>query len=216
MKFQRVGVFDSGRGGEIMTDYLSQEFPAVEFVFRDDQANAPYGEKSPEQIYQLAVNMVNKLVAEKVEAIVVACHTISSTCFPEVEVVSPVPLLSVNEALLADLLTEPISNRIGLLATTATVRTNWFPQQLEKFNPEAQVYSVACPGLATAIDAKDEGWIDQLLDECLGQLPLSGIDTLALACTHYPVVKQEISRKIPSQIQILDAQRKIAEKMRHL
>jgi len=210
-KISRIGVFDSGRGGEIMTQYLREHLPQLEFVFKDDQEHAPYGEKSPSEIFELGTNMVNKLVAEQVEAVVVACHTISSTCFSEVQAASPIPLISVNEALISEIATLPMPLHIGVLATRATVNTDWFPPHIKALNPDNQISSVACPQLATAIDARNETWIDQLLDEYLAQLSLDSIEAIALACTHYPVVTEQIRAKLPRQIPILDAQRKVAE-----
>lgn len=212
MKLERVGVFDSGQGGRIMTQYLQQQFPQLSFIFRDDQPNAPYGEKTPEQLYDLATNMITQLLAENVEAIVVACHTISSTCFAQVAAATPVPLISVNEALLEDiLLLQPPPQHLGIMATTATVRANWFASQLAERLPTTQVTSVACPDLATAIDAQDDQAIDQILDECLGQLPLESIDSLALACTHYPAVKAQIEAKLSRPLRLVDAQAQVAK-----
>jgi len=216
MKISHIGVFDSGRGGEITTAYLRERFPEIQFTFLDDQAHAPYGEKTVEEIQQLAVNMVNRLVAKNVELIVVACHTISSTCFDYVQNESPVPLISVNKALLADLLTEPVSRKIGLLATSATVRSGWFARQITENIADSFTVSIACPQLATAIDAQDEAWIDRLLDEYLDQLPLNDLDTLALACTHYPVVTEQIRAKLSKPLQIHDARFQVGETIREL
>jgi glutamate racemase len=210
MSNSRIGVFDSGRGGEIMTRYLEKLYPQTTFVFKDDQEHAPYGEKTPEEMLVLANNMVQKVYAENVSAIVVACHTISSTCFEQASSTSPVPLLSVNEALLTDLLqTWPPPQNIGLLGTSTTVRSGWFDWHIQRHFPKANLTSIACPQLATAIDAHDESRIDALLDEYLAQLPLHDLDTLLLACTHYPVVKAEIERKLPHPLRILDAQQQV-------
>lgn len=216
MQISHIGVFDSGRGGEFTTKYLRARFPDIQFTFLDDQEHAPYGEKTVPEIHQLAVNMVQRLVAKKVDLIVVACHTISSTCFDSVESESPVPLISVNKALLADLLTPPVSRRIGLLATSATVRSGWFAQHITENIDHSFTVSVACPQLATAIDAQDEVWIDRLLDEYLGQLPLNDLDTLALACTHYPVVTEQIRAKLSKPLQIHDARFQVGETIEKL
>ncbi len=216
MNITHIGVFDSGKGGEITTTYLRQRFPELQFTFLDDQEHAPYGEKTNEQILELANNMVQRLLERNVDAIVVACHTISSTCFDRVQTHSPVPLISVNKALLSDLLTEPISKRIGLLATSATVRSGWFAQHITSSIPDSFTVSIACPELATAIDAQDAAWIDNLLDDCLQQLPLNSLDTLALACTHYPVVIDQIRAKLPQPLQIHDARFQVGETIQKL
>jgi glutamate racemase len=216
MKISHIGVFDSGRGGEITTTYLRERFPDIQFTFLDDQAHAPYGEKTVEEIHELAVNMVNRLTTQNVDLIVVACHTISSTCFETVQEESPVPLISVNKALLTDLLTEPVSRRIGLLATSATVKSGWFARHITEHIADSFTVSVACPQLATAIDAQDEAWIDRLLDEYLGQLPLNDLDTLALACTHYPVVIEQIRSKLERPLQIHDARFQVGKTIENL
>lgn len=216
MTAHRIGVFDSGVGGAIMTEYLQQRFPDWEFIFRDDQAHAPYGEKTVAEIHQLANQMVQGLLQENVEAIVVACHTISSTCFAAVAQDSPVPLLSVNDALMQALVSLPANQHVGLLATTATINSQWFPHQLQLAQPQAQLTAVACPQLATAIDAHNEAWIDQLLTQYLAQLPLESLTTLALGCTHYPAVIPQLRAQVPARVTIVDARPGIATKLANL
>lgn len=212
MDHKHIGVFDSGQGGAITTKYLQQQFPDWKFTFIDDQAHAPYGSKTPEQLLTLAQNMVARLEKQNVDEIVVACHTICSNIFPQLDEWSSLPLWSVNHTLALSLKkTDP--GNILLLATTATIKSGWWQSYIQNNLGQTKTWFRDCPGLATAIDQSNQQQITAEINNCAANLPHNEIDTVALACTHYPAVSSQIQAVFPTA-QIVDARYELASLLR--
>jgi len=212
-----IGICDSGSGGQVVAQFLESEFSRAKILVELDRANAPFGSKSVAQLEKIGSNLVAKLIHRGAEIIVMACHTISSTCLPAIQAKYTLPIISANEVLVAELsnlirnqeLINKSVNTIGILATQRTTDSSWFPKNLKIQYPDLKVNSIACPELATAIDQQNGALINDLLDDYLAQLPLESLDALLLACTHYPVVKKQIATKLPRQIPILDTHKQL-------
>ena len=209
MSRPRVVVIDSGQGGIFLAEQLSLRFPNIEFLTETDPENVPYGEKTPDELKTLGMALLRRALRNRPHLIIVACHTLCSWCFEDLQLRSPVPLLSVNVAILESLLALPQNTSVCLLGTTNTIQSEWFQNHLERLRPDLQTRFQACPGLATAIEKADTPKTAALLDEFL---PTESVQALGLICTHYPVVKAEITQRFAGKI--IDSEERITKELR--
>lgn len=211
MKQPHLGIFDSGTGGYIFTEALQEQFPQWQFSFIADTENAPFGNKNKKQLIKIGQNLINQLVAKQVDQIVVACHTICSNVFEQLQQNNQINLISVNELLLQAIIQQK-PTKLAVLATEATSKSEWFPTRIKQKISQAEAFHLACPQLATGIDQQDEKLIKLELARCQQNLP-PDLDLIALACTHYPAISHHLQRMYP-QAKIIDARQPLINKLR--
>ena len=199
-----IGVFDSGVGGVSVLRELVRLMPQEHYLYFGDSANAPYGEKTTEQVRQLTMAAAERLIKRGVKALVVACKTATSAAihvlrekYPDMVVIGIEPALKVA----ADRF--PKGN-IGVMATSVTLREEKFQHQTERF-PDARIYPIPAPGLVEKIEGgllKDKQTYE-LLEKLL--LPYQGrLDALVLGCTHYPFAAALIGEILGPETVLLD------------
>lgn len=204
-----IGIFDSGIGGIVLLKALSKKMPRESFVYLADTVNFPYGEKPSSTIHTLVKKNLDFLIAQKAKQIIVACNTASITL--ESQNSYPVPVMGVIEASLKQANKHSLNKKVGLLATTATVKSEIFMKKAQKLNLNLEIYQQACPLLAPFVE--QGAWIlnqehnnnqEQikiqkkkilpLLQEYLNPLISQGADTIILGCTHYLYLKSVIQK----------------------
>ncbi len=190
-----VGVFDSGVGGISVLRELVRQLPSESFVFYGDSANAPYGEKSRDQVLRRSRAIVDMLLDDGCKAIVIACNTATSAAAPTLRAdYAHVPIIGVEPALKPATLAPDIEH-ILVMATPITLRLDKYKQLADRWGSNHDVIEVPCAGLAGRIeqgrlDAPD---IDELLETLIGSYR-GRVDTVVLGCTHYPFVAPQIKR----------------------
>ena len=203
-KSEHIAVFDSGVGGISVLRELIKQMPEEHYLYFGDSANAPYGDRTTQQVRVLTLQAVEELVKRGVKALVVACNTATSAAihilreiYPDLIVVGIEPALKVA----ADRFP---GGRIGVMATQVTLREEKFAHQAERF-PQMQINLIPAPGLVELIEAgHTEGQqVETLLRQILG--PYVGkLDALVLGCTHYPFVGNAIRRILGPETVLLD------------
>ena len=219
---RKLGVFDSGVGGITVLQALRKKFPTLDLVYLGDTANVPYGTKSPAQIEQLSRACARRLREEQVDALVVACNTASSWALPAIqeEMGSAIDVFGMVEPGVASVLEKrsDLSVPILVLATRATVRSQAyrraFAASFSQMGIDASAYALfeqACPLLVPMIE---EGWLDHpILHQTIAEYVRryqSGVPGVALlGCTHYPWIKDQISKHLPDWT-IIDSAESVA------
>ncbi len=188
-----VGVFDSGLGGISVLRELVRELPHEDFLFFGDSANAPYGEKTPDQVRALSGDIVRGMLDDGCKAVVIACNTATSAAAAMLRERYPkVPVIGVEPALKPATLAER-HDRILVMATPMTVRLDKFQNLVEAWGKDSQIIAVPCVGLAARIEKGNLGspdlteLIEWLVGEYRGQ-----VDSVVLGCTHYPFIRRQI------------------------
>ena len=209
-----VGVLDSGVGGISVLRELVRELPCEDFVYFGDSANAPYGEKTRDQVLRLTRGIVDDLLDEGVKAIVIACNTATSVAAAELRAeYAHVPIVGVEPALKPATLA-PGVERVLVMATPITLRLDKYQQLAEKWGADREVVEVPCPGLAGRIEQGDLDSADiyAMLDDLIG--PYAGkVDGVVLGCTHYPFIARQI-REVVGDVPLFDGARGTALQLR--
>ncbi len=210
MDSRPIGIFDSGLGGLTAVRALVQAAPWENFVFFGDTKNAPYGDRTAEDIRALSRRSARFLRRHGVKALLVACNTSTTNALPQLEQDNgDVPVMGPLEPSAAAAAAASRTGRIGVIATAATVRSGAYEQAVRRIRPGAAVTAVACPRLVPLIEAGRVSPEDPALLEALGEylppLAEAGVDTLILGCTHYPLVRTAIGRIMGPGTTLIDA-----------
>lgn len=189
-----IAVFDSGVGGISVLRQLVKMLPNEKFVYYGDSANAPYGDRTTEEVRRLTLAAVEKLLKEyPVKALVVACNTATAAAieilrekYPDLIVIGIEPAVK----LAAD--HHPCGS-LGVMATQVTLREEKFDVLLHRFDGRCAIHKIPAPGLVELIEAGkgDSAETQELLRQLLAPY-IGRIDALVLGCTHYPFVKHNI------------------------
>lgn len=190
-----IGVFDSGVGGISVLRALVRQLPSESFVYFGDSANAPYGEKTREQVLRRSRAIVDMLLDEGCKAIVIACNTATSAAAATLRAdYAHVPIIGVEPALKPATLAKNVEH-ILVMATPITLRLDKYKQLAERWGSSYDVIEAPCPGLAARIEKGhlQRPDIDELLENLIGSYR-GAIDAVVLGCTHYPFVAHQIKR----------------------
>lgn len=192
----RIGLFDSGIGGLTVLKAFIKYHPNNEYFYYGDTLNVPYGDKSIDELYNCVQNIINYLKNKKVDMIIIACGTVSANLYERLKNEIDIPIYSVISNI-PKYIEENNYKKTLVMATTATINSHIFKKTLKN-----EVIEVACPKLVPLIEKGNYNLIDETLDEYLKDT--EGIDSLVLGCTHYPLVKENIRKKIGREVSILD------------
>lgn len=205
-----IGVFDSGIGGLTVLRELAHQFPHESFLYLGDTARLPYGSKSPQTIRKYSEQNIEFLKKQDVKAIVIACNT-ASTQVKESDF-SGLPVYNVISPGSERALQLSHTKRIGVLGTRATINSQAYTHKIHELHADARVFDQACP---LFVPLAEEGWdsdpvTNLIVFRYLNPLLQNNIDTLILGCTHYPILKNSISRVTGSSIELVDSGEAIA------
>ncbi len=208
-----IGIFDSGYGGLTVFREIVAKLPEYDYVYLGDNARVPYGTRSFETVYAYTKECVERLFAMNCHLVILACNTASAKALRTIQQQDLPSYADLRKVLgVIRPTTEVIGDytrtrHIGILATRGTVRSASYPIEIQKFFPDITVYQQPCPLWVPLVENNEldsEGaayFVEQDIRRLLLQSP--EIDTVVLACTHYPLLLPLIKRFIPPRIQVL-------------
>ncbi|WP_299495828.1 glutamate racemase [uncultured Shewanella sp.] len=211
-------VFDSGIGGLSVLNTIKSVLPEASYCYVFDNARLPYGELDEQDLIAGCVTLICDIaVREKAALVVVACNTASTLVLPILRQKMSIPIVGVVPAI-KPAATSSIRKKIGLLATPATVTRAYTRDLIQRFASDCEVHLFGSSELVLLAEEKAIGdRIDkQCLELILTPVKNSGVDTLVLGCTHFPVLKNEIQAILGSDIQLLDSELAIASRVQCL
>ncbi|GAB3370333.1 glutamate racemase [Azotobacter armeniacus] len=213
-----VGVFDSGVGGLSVLGEIRARLPCESLFYVADSGHVPYGDKSPEYIRERCRTIAAFLLEQGAKALVLACNTATAAaaaelreCYPTLPVVGMEPAVKPAAAATR-------SGRIGVLATTGTLKSARFAALLDRFAGDVRVITQPCPGLVELIEAGelDGPQTRELLQGFVAPLLAEGCDTLILGCTHYPFVRPLLKELVPGSVSLIDTGAAVARQLERL
>ena len=208
-----IGIFDSGYGGLTVFKEIIKDLPQYNYIYLGDNARIPYGTRSFETVYQYTWQCVQALFELGCPLVVLACNTASAKALKSIQT-NDLPLLPDNRRVLGVIrpTTERIgeftkSRHVGILATPGTIKSNSYAIEIKRFFPDIQVFQEACPIWVSLVESNEINssgaayFVKKHIDQLLARSPK--IDTILLACTHYPLLYPLIRKFTPPSIQIL-------------
>jgi len=218
-----IGIFDSGYGGLTVFREIVKKLPAYDYIYLGDNARVPYGTRSFETVYAYTKECVEKLFAMGCHLVVLACNTASAKALRTIQQCDLPHYADLRKVLgVIRPTTEVIglhtrTRHVGILATPGTVKSKSYPIEIRKFFPDVSVYQQACPLWVPLVENNElesagaAYFVEADIDRLLRQSP--HIDTVILACTHYPLLLPLINRFMPPQIQVLSQGRLVADSL---
>ncbi|KIC94776.1 glutamate racemase [Flavihumibacter solisilvae] len=208
-----IGVFDSGYGGLTVMKEIVRELPGYDYLYLGDNARSPYGTRSFETVYRYTLEAVKWFFAQGCPLVVLACNTASAKALRSIQQ-NDLPTLAPDRRVLGVIrpTTEVIgnysrTNKVGILATAGTVASGSYRIEIEKFFPEVEVYQEACPMWVPLVEngEHDQAGADYFIEKNIRELLSSDekIDTVLLACTHYPLLAEKIRKHLPAGVEVL-------------
>lgn len=208
-----IGIFDSGLGGLTAVRQLLRLLPGEDIVYFGDTGRVPYGNRSRETIARYARQDCRFLLENDVKLLIAACGTVSSAAADVLEGM-PVPAFGVVEPAAKAAVEATRSGRIGVIGTSATVRSGAFQRCITDLRRDVQVFMQACPMFVSLVE---NGWIDRadpiarlMAERYLQPLREQRIDTLILGCTHFPLLTPILSDVLGEEVTLIDSGREAA------
>jgi glutamate racemase len=213
-----LGIFDSGVGGLTVVRALRESLPAESLIYLGDTARVPYGSKSPDTIRRFAEEDCRFLIERGVKAIVIACNTATAHALPQLAPSLPVPVIGVIDPGVEAALADPACQRLGIIATQGTIRSHAYQHAIALRRPDVLILEQAAPLLVPLVE---EDWLDHeatrvVLHTYLDPMLERGMDTLLLACTHYPLLIPALRRLLGESVRLVDSATTCAAHVRHL
>lgn len=213
-----VGVFDSGIGGLTVVKEIMKILPNEDIVYFGDTARVPYGNKSPETITKFSFQNTRFLIRMDVKAIVVACNTASALSLEKLKENFSIPIIGVIKPGAYMAVKETKNNRIGIIGTEGTIGSKAYEKAIKKLKPDAQLFGFPCPLFVPIVE---EGWAESkvsriIAEEYLKPLKESGVDTLVMGCTHYPLLTGIVGDVMGSGVKLINPAEATAVKLREI
>ena len=200
-----IGVFDSGVGGISVLRQLNKLLPEERYLYYGDSANAPYGKRTTEQVLELTLSAAEKIMAQGIKALVIACNTATAAAIHILRETYPDLIVIGIEPALKPAVDQFPDGHIGVMATEVTLREEKFSRLLCRYQQEADIMKIPAPGLVELIEQgkTDDAETEKLLSEILA--PYAGkLDALVLGCTHYPLAASAIRKVLGPRVVLLD------------
>lgn len=213
-----IGVFDSGVGGLTVAREIMRQIPNEGIIYFGDTARVPYGNKSSRTVKRYSGQILRFLEKQQVKAIVVACNTASAYALDELEKQTDIPIIGVVKPGAKTAVHSSKNGKIGVIATRATIESQIYTRYINGLKEGIQVMGMACPLFVPLVE---EGLLeDPVTDEIAGRYLLglknSGIDTLILGCTHYPLIRSTIKRIMGEEVVLVNPAYETALELRRL
>ena len=207
---QPIGIFDSGIGGTSIWQEIHELLPNEKTIYLADSKNAPYGQKSKQEIIDLSIKNTDFLLEMNCKLIVVACNTATTNAIQELRAKYTVPFIGIEPAI-KPAATNSKTQTIGILATKGTLNSELFHRATEMFQ-DIRIIEQVGHGLVQLIEGGQINSIEmkQLLHSYLQPMIDADIDYLVLGCSHYPYLIPQIKKMLPDHIQIIDSGQAVA------
>jgi glutamate racemase len=216
-----VGVFDSGIGGLTVARAISGLLPEEQLIYFGDTAHMPYGNKSPQLVSRYALRISGFLLSEmQCKAVVIACNTASAAAYTllrnKYEGIAPV--INVIDPMVEAVIADESVHKVGIIGTLTTIGSGVYTEKLARRKPSLKYAALATPLLASLIEEgyHHTGEIRSILKQYLSHPSFNEIDALILACTHYPIIKDEIAACFNRPVKIFDSALVVAQRLKEI
>lgn len=186
----RIGVIDSGIGGLTVLKELIKKYPNNQYIYYGDTLNNPYGSKNKYELFKLSRKMIDYLTSEQVDAIVIACGTISVNVYRELKEIYNIKLYSVMEPVIRYINSH--NEKIGIIATEMTIKSGLF---------NSLDFKRSCPMFVPLIEKRKYREVDKYIDEYLCDCH---VDTLIMGCTHYPIIEDRLNKYFSNRVKLIN------------
>jgi glutamate racemase len=212
----KIGVFDSGLGGLVITKSFINAMPEYDYFYYGDSAHLPYGDKTSGHILNYTLNAMRYMIANDCKIIIIACNTATSIALRYIQqrfIPSYAPDIKVLGVVIptVEVAIENNSQRVGVIATSATIRSHIYRTELHKIVSTLNVEEIAAPELVPAIENNNFAIAQEFVQEYARSF--TTCDSLILGCTHYPLLKKMFRDALP-QVRVISQDELMSSKLK--
>lgn len=208
-----IGVIDSGVGGLTVVHELMRQLPNEKLIYLGDTLRCPYGSRSETEVKQFTWEMVDFLLTKNIKMIVVACNTATAFTLTSLKEKLDIPVIGVIQPGARAAIKSTKTNKIGVIGTEGTVKSNAYPKALNRIKHALEITSLACPTFVPMVEkgvlSGDEA-VETVAKELKPFQLNNKIDTLILGCTHYPLIETTIQHVVGDGVQIISSSEETA------
>ena len=214
----KIGVFDSGLGGLTVVQAMTEVIKGAELFYVADTKNAPYGEKTTEQILQYSLNITQYLIDNhQIDALIVACNTATSAAIRYLRKQYPSLIIIGTEPGIKPAIEQTRTGKVGVLATPATLKGDKYQDLVNELalQKDVTLFEQACPGLVEQIENGETHTLKtkKMLETWLQPMKENDVDTIVLGCTHYPLVSEVIEHVMQRRLNLIHTGEAIAKRL---
>ncbi len=214
----KIGIFDSGLGGLLITKAVRERIPDVDIIYFGDTLHLPYGNRSAQAIYEYSKRAISFLFEQDCNLIITACNTVSAKILRRLQQ-EYLPNSPYSDRRILGVVVPTLEcaidrgyKKVGIIATNYTIQSNIFPEELNKIDPSITIIQQNTPLLVPLIENDGEEWIEDVLTKYLSPIK-NDIECLILGCTLYPFIKSKFQSVLGQDIAILSQDEIIPEKL---
>lgn len=220
MDNRAIAVFDSGLGGLTVFKEISKILPGESMIYFGDSGRAPYGTKSKETVIKYALQSIRFLMGHDIKLMVMACNTMSAHSFEIAKKCIDVPIIEVIKAGASTAVAETRIKKVGIIGTTATICSGAYQKAISELDQNIEIYQKACPLFVPLVEEGQEWWENdialRIAQEYLSPLKETGVDTLVLGCTHYPLLHRTITKVMGEGVKLVSSALEVARVVKKL
>ncbi|MCJ7839873.1 glutamate racemase [Lederbergia sp. NSJ-179] len=212
---QAIGVIDSGVGGLTVAKEIMRQMPNEVIYYVGDTARCPYGPRPKEEVRKFTLQMAGFLMKQQIKMLVIACNTATAVVLDELRDVLSIPVIGVIAPGARAALKVTENGRIGILGTIGTINSKAYVHELKMINQKTQIVQLACPKFVPLVESSEyHSYVaKKVVAETLIPLKGSGIDTLVLGCTHYPLLGPLIQAEMGPQVKVISSGEETAQEV---
>ena len=215
---QPIGIFDSGVGGLTVAHSIQSLLPREKIIYFGDTFHLPYGDKSSDSVRYYSRRISDFLLEKKCKTVLIACNTASSSAYDEVveHVAGRALVLNVVDPVVSLVSKRHVDGKVGVIGTKGTINSRTYETKIRKENASLEVISMATPLFVPMIE---EGFIyddisNAIIRAYLTDTRFTGIHTMILGCTHYPIIKRQIEKLFNFNVDVIDAANIVAQELK--
>lgn len=211
-----IGVFDSGVGGLTVLKEIVRLLPHEDSIYVGDTARVPYGTKSKETVTRYSLEITDFLIEKGIKLLVVACNTASAVALPALKAHHHLPIIGVITPGARKAAATTKTRKVGVIGTEGTIKSGAYEKAIKSIAQDIEVVSKACP---LFVPLAEEGWTDNDVAVAAAERYLAGmkgVDTLVLGCTHYPLLKEVISKVVGNTVNLIDSGEETAREVKRV
>lgn len=216
MSDKAIGVFDSGLGGVSVLNRCIELMPNEDFIYFADKKNAPYGDRTIDDIVKLVENVIEEFfLPNNVKAIVIACNTATNAAIDILREKYNVPIIGTEPAIKPAINHCAENKKTIVIATDATIKSTRFKEKLKSYDSNKYI-ALGCSGLVELIESDETEKITTYFEDKLKTINVDEIESVVLGCTHYPFIKENIKIALKKEVKFFDGGEGVAKRLKYI
>lgn len=199
MNNKPIAFFDSGVGGLTVFDKVKKILPNEDYIYFGDTKNVPYGSKTNQELLKFTTEVFKFFEKQDVKAVVMACNTTSATIYEDLKKLFGFKIYPIIQSC-AEIIANQSVKKLGVFATPATIKSGFYAKEINKYNPDIEIFEMACPEWVGIVESNSKNENVELIEKYIVEMLKNAPDKIVLGCTHYPYLLDVLEKFAPREM----------------